>query len=348
MKCKNYGASCVFFGSVVNEEENAMNLNQLIACLLVLPAAACAQSSSTPDAQNAAAAPSTYNAPSDGAYAAEPAPSGVNAAEAPASAPPAPANAQKIKGLADSTASGAPRSTRGGSAYQPPAEKKERPGLGTTWGETRTSYVSHSSFDRADYSHPFALVSLNYNDDSGIQAMARRTGNSYASFDRSGVEVAQGAVTVRLLDENGAPLPSANFGEHDYVAGADGERYVIQIENHTGNRFEAVATVDGLDVVDGKDGALSKRGYLIDPWASLQIDGFRRSQAAVAAFRFGAVKDSYAARKGTDRNVGVIGVAFFHERGTSLPWTERELERRDSANPFPGGFASPPPTPLAR
>jgi hypothetical protein len=118
---------------------------------------------------------------------------------------------------------------------------------------------------------------------------------------------------------------------------------VIQIENHSNNRFEAVATVDGLDVVDGKDGSLAKRGYLINPWATLQIDGFRRSQSAVAAFRFGAVKDSYAARKGNDRNVGVIGVAFFHERGTSLPWTERELERRDSANPFPAGFASPPP-----
>lgn len=324
-----------------------MNLKQIFACLLVLPAAACAKSTSTPDAQNAPAPPSTYSAPGDGSFAAEPAASGVGEAEAAPPAP-APASAQKGMGSADSAASGAPRSARAGSAYQPPAEKKDRPGLGTTWGETRTSYVSNAPFDRADYSHPFALVSLNYNDDSGIQAMARRMGNSYASFDRSGVEAAQGAVTVRLLDENGAPLPSANFGGHDYVAGADGERYVIQIENHTGNRFEAVATVDGLDVVDGKDGSLSKRGYLIDPWATLQIDGFRRSQAAVAAFRFGAVKDSYAARKGNDRNVGVIGVAFFHERGTSLPWTERELDRRDSANPFPGGFASPPPVPLAR
>ena len=323
-----------------------MNLAKFFACLLVLPIAACARSSSTPEAQAVpSSGPSTYDAPrGDGAFAAEPSPNVE--AESPAAAAPV---APKGIGAASDAASAAPRSARGGSAYQPPAEKKvDRPGLGTTWGETRTSYVSSSPFDRADYSHPFALVSLNYNDDAGIQAMARRLGNSYASFDHSGVDAAQGAVSVRLLDENGAPLPSASLAGHDYVAGSDGQRYVIEIENHTGNRFEAVATVDGLDVVDGKDGALSKRGYLIDPWATLQIDGFRRSQSAVAAFRFGAVKDSYAARKGIDRNVGVVGVAFFHERGTSLPWTERELDRRDSANPFPGGFASPPPAPLAR
>ncbi len=321
-----------------------MNLAKIFSCLLVLPVVACGHQSSLSEAHNAPSAtpPAGYaqSAPGDAESA-----RGEEAAPPPPPAPVAPSAAQ---GMSADSASAAPRSARAGSAYEPPAEKKERPGLGTTWGETRTSYVSNSPFDRADYSHPFALVSLNYNDDSGIQAMARRMGNAYASFDRSGVDAAQGAVSVRLLDDNGSPLPSTNFGGRDYVAGSDGQRYVIQIENHTGNRFEAVATVDGLDVVDGKDGSLSKRGYLIDPWATLQIDGFRRSQAAVAAFRFGTVKDSYAARKGNDRNVGVIGVAFFHERGTSLPWTERELERRDSANPFPGGFASPPPAPLAR
>jgi len=318
-----------------------MKLAKIFACLSLLPVVACAHSSSPPEAGSAAsAAPFSNSEPSRDGFAS--APSGLAEAAAPA---PMPSSA--ARGSSAKAGSAAPQAARpgSGSAYQPPAEKKadDRPGLGTTWGETRTSYVSNAPFERADYSRPFALVALNYNDDSGIQAMARRMGNSYASFDRSGVDAAQGAVSVRLLDENGAPLPSANFGGQDYVAGADGQRYVIQIENHSNNRFEAVATVDGLDVVDGKDGSLAKRGYLINPWATLQIDGFRRSQSAVAAFRFGAVKDSYAARKGNDRNVGVIGVAFFHERGTSLPWTERELERRDSANPFPGGFASPPP-----
>jgi hypothetical protein len=326
--------SCVLPLSLTNGEKLIMNLAKVCACLLLLPVAACARTSAPEPALSASPVANSDSR----AYAAGPS----SEAESPA---PAPMANQARGGGSDSSVGAAPGAARSGSAYRPPAEKKaeERPGLGTTWGETRTSYVSNAPFERAEYSRPFALVALNYNDDAGIQAMARRMGNSYASFDRSGVDAAQGAVSVRLLDENGTPLPSANFGGQDYVAGADGQRYVIQIENHTNNRFEAVATVDGLDVVDGKDGSMAKRGYLINPWATLQIDGFRRSQSAVAAFRFGAVKDSYAARKGNDRNVGVIGVAFFHERGSSLPWTERELERRDSANPFPGGFASPPP-----
>jgi hypothetical protein len=320
-----------------------MNLFKLSACFIVLPLAACSHQSASEDARNAPnAAPVTQSAPSDGEFA--PGPTAMN--EVPQAAPASPSAAP---GADSATGSSAPRSARAGRAYEPQEKKAEdRPGLGTTWGETRTSYVSSERFNRADASHPFALVSLNYNDESGIQAMAHRLGNSYASFDRSGVDAAQGAVSVRLLDENGSPLPSTNFSGRDYVAGSDGQRYVIQIENHTGNRFEAVATVDGLDVIDGQGGSFSKRGYLVNAWSTLEIDGFRRSQAAVAAFRFGSVKDSYAARKGADRNVGVIGVAFFHEEGTSFPWTTRELDRRDSASPFPGGFAAPPPVPLAR
>jgi hypothetical protein len=56
------------------------------------------------------------------------------------------------------------------------------------------------------------------------------------------------------------------------------------------------------------------------------------------------VRGSYAGQKhGDTRNVGVIGFAFFHERGTNpWPWTREEVERRQDANPFPGQFATPP------
>jgi hypothetical protein len=80
----------------------------------------------------------------------------------------------------------------------------------------------------------------------------------------------------------------------------------------------------------------------VHPFATVQIDGFRQNMDQVAAFRFGSVRGSYAAGKGSDRNVGVIGVAFFAERGARQPWTRPEIGRRESADAFPGRFAAPP------
>lgn len=225
-------------------------------------------------------------------------------------------------------------------AFEPaPSPKDDRPGLGTEWGETRHSRVSSAPFERADGDRPLSATSFFYNDESGVRAAL---GGSYWDRRTDGVTAARGAVTVRVVDESGSPLPTFSAGGRSYVMGNDGQRYSIRIENQTGARFEAVATVDGLDVLDGQPGSFQKRGYLVQPWSTVEIDGFRRSEEEVAAFRFGRVRDSYAAKRGSDRNVGVIGVAVFQERGSSYPWTDRELRRRDSADAFPGRFAPAP------
>jgi hypothetical protein len=218
----------------------------------------------------------------------------------------------------------------------------ERPGLGTEWGETRYSHVSHTSFDRADYDHPTQMVSLYYNDREGSRAMAH-----YADYREMGdaiVNVPAMGISVSLNDDAGRPLPAFFAGGHTYAIGEAGQRYTIVVSNNSGVRVEAVASVDGLDVLDGKSADFAKRGYLVPAWGNLEIDGFRQTSDDVAAFRFGSVRDSYAARTGSDRNVGVIGVAFFAPRGApSWPWTRNEIERRRTADPFPGQYASPPP-----
>ena len=72
----------------------------------------------------------------------------------------------------------------------------------------------------------------------------------------------------------------------------------------------------------------------VNPMDRLVIDGFRLSDSHVAAFRFGSVSESYAARTGRGANVGVIGFAVFAEARSA--WTNEELWRRDRAQPFPG------------
>ena len=60
------------------------------------------------------------------------------------------------------------------------------------------------------------------------------------------------------------------------------------------------------------------------------VEGFRQSTEAVAAFRFGPVRESYAAEKyHNTRNVGVIGIALFNEVGSD-PWTNEEVPSSES------------------
>lgn len=213
----------------------------------------------------------------------------------------------------------------------------ERPGLGTSWGEQVSAPISFAPFVRASAA-PYAEVLLHYNDAQGVAAHAAHLGSYPAPLE---VYAGDGSLSVSLVDEAGRILPGFEAEGRALVVGADGARYRIAVRNATTARFEVVASVDGLDVIDGNPGDPNRRGYIVEPHDTLVIDGFRTSDAAVAAFRFGTVAESYAAQTTGDRNVGVVGLAIFAERGAR--WTPGELRRRDSADPFPQrGYAMPP------
>ena len=142
----------------------------------------------------------------------------------------------------------------------------------------------------------------------------------------------QGPWSVQVVDEWGRTLPTFEHGGRTYVLGALGQRYLLRVRNGTGRRIEVVASVDGRDVVEGRPATLDRRGYVVDPWETLTVDGFRTSDSTVAAFRFSTVPRSYAARMGDARDVGVIGVAVFTEAAPP------PLPRR----PYPIPFEGPP------
>ena len=140
--------------------------------------------------------------------------------------------------------------------------------------------------------------------------------------------------SVALEDARGSSLPA--FWQHGqrFVLGEPGERYVIRIDNPTAERVEAVISVDGRDAISGRVGDYrTQRGYIIPPYGSVTVDGFRRSLDEIATFRFADPEDSYSARLGTPENVGVIGVAFFKERRRPLPppVARDEAQRRRSS-----------------
>ncbi|MBL8948147.1 MAG: hypothetical protein JNK45_33540 [Myxococcales bacterium] len=128
------------------------------------------------------------------------------------------------------------------------------------------------------------------------------------------------APTVRVMIEapEGGAFASVEHRGAMFVAGELGERYAVRLVNDSADRLEVVVSVDGRDVLSGKVGDFKRqRGYVIDPFGEVVIDGFRRSLDHVAAFRFSSVRDSYSARRGTPQHVGVIGVAVFREKAAS-------------------------------
>jgi hypothetical protein len=128
-----------------------------------------------------------------------------------------------------------------------------------------------------------------------------------------------GAYEVQVL-VGGAPAQTYHYAGETYVLGQHGARYTLRVYNHSSQRIEAVVSVDGRDVVDGRPADYrSKRGYLVPAYGSVDIDGWRISHGEAAAFRFSSVASSYAARTGSAREVGVIGVAVFPERYVPPP-----------------------------
>jgi hypothetical protein len=119
-----------------------------------------------------------------------------------------------------------------------------------------------------------------------------------------------------------------------YVAGNPGERYAVRLINRSATRVLAVLSVDGVNAVSGETAAPGQSGYVLEPYASAEISGWRKSMQEVAQFYFTSLPDSYAARTDRPDNVGVIGVAVFRER--ARPRVQPSLEApRSKAAPAP-------------
>lgn len=119
----------------------------------------------------------------------------------------------------------------------------------------------------------------------------------------------------------GRPVQKYFHDNKVYIEARKGSEYTIQLVNKGYKRLLANVTVDGLSVMDGKEGDLTKQtGYVVGAWSTVTIPGWRLDNNSVAAFKFGESGGSYAAKIGKPRNVGVIGVAVFEEKQTPVDY----------------------------
>lgn len=114
---------------------------------------------------------------------------------------------------------------------------------------------------------------------------------------------------------NGKRCKQYTHQNKTYIESKDGSNYTLEVKNNTGKRILVVSSVDGLSVLTGKEAQSSDTGYVVNPYSKIEIKGFRHSDNAVGAFEFTKKtnNDSYAATKGDQRNVGVIGFRLFSE-----------------------------------
>jgi hypothetical protein len=165
-------------------------------------------------------------------------------------------------------------------------------------------------------------------------------------------------VDVQIVDrENGASLPLYPYRSETYVAGAPGHRYAVRIVNSSGRRVLAVLSVDGVNAISGETAATDQTGYVLEPYQSTEVAGWRKNMNEIAAFEFTTLSDSYAAQTGRPANVGVIGVAVFREKYVPPPppvyhdriaaeaegGAREDKRARNEAIPMPKPGAAPAP-----
>lgn len=128
-------------------------------------------------------------------------------------------------------------------------------------------------------------------------------------------------VEISVIDrDEGDWLAPVRHRGQDWIAGTPGHRYSVRLSNTSSERVLVVLSVDGVNAVTGQTAHPSQAGYVLGPWQSAEVNGWRKSLDDVAQFVFTDLPDSYAARTGRPDNVGVIGIAVFAEaRPAALP-----------------------------
>lgn len=180
------------------------------------------------------------------------------------------------------------------------AEVSENEKLGTKWGDDVTSNVTEVDLKRLT-------------DEPIAQASVRYASKQYQGKSVNSVSIASGVISFSVVDDADKPLLLVREGKNYFLKAKDGQSYQLTYTNHSNKTFEIVASVDGLDVLNGKEATKYASGYVLHPKQTLTIEGFRKSDSAVASFTFGKPHESYAANSthGSIDNTGIIGTVVY-------------------------------------
>ncbi len=113
---------------------------------------------------------------------------------------------------------------------------------------------------------------------------------------------------------NGRPIKEYFHRGKHYIEGKRDTTFSLKLRNNTWQRKLFVPSIDGLSVMNGEEASFDSSGYIVSPYSSITIDGWRISDDEVAEFYFSSAKDSYRKRMKRGNNLGLIGVVVFEEK----------------------------------
>ena len=203
------------------------------------------------------------------------------------------------------------------------ADESER--LGTKWGDEVNSQVTSVDLRRTS-KEPIEQIQINYAD------------KNYQGRALNSRSLVTGKIDFSVAADSGQ-LPLYRDEGNYYLQGKSGEAYRLVYRNNSSNTYEIVASVDGLNVLNGSTASRYDSGYVLRPNGELVIEGFRKSQSAVASFIFSKPDDAYAANtsSGSIKNTGVIGTVIYELYDPS-----RTKPLQPQAFPADGSYAKPP------
>lgn len=120
------------------------------------------------------------------------------------------------------------------------------------------------------------------------------------------------SVIIRPKDRT--PADEYTHKGKTYIEGRHNSAYVIDLINHTSRRVEAVVSVDGLAITDGKPASYTSKGFVVPANQTITLRGWLVNDTQAAQFVFGDKRDSYSQKSGHQTSTGIIGVAWFPEQ----------------------------------
>jgi len=114
---------------------------------------------------------------------------------------------------------------------------------------------------------------------------------------------------------NGRPVREYLHEGKTFIEGRQGSDFELVVRNNSNKRVMAVLSVDGLSVINGTTASQDSPGYVLGPYQSITIPGWKLTNDEAAKFTFSGKKDSYTQMStGSAKNCGVLGVLSWSEK----------------------------------